>query len=528
MARLIDSFKVGPNGRANFTASPQLSNFWGGDWQDVPDTGSLAIPDPLGASNLAFMPRSAARECELVAAQMDQFRTGTHHLFSREDWVRVMSKFAVILRNQRCRLAALIRREFPTSKEEAYAEIDIAIRFAESFDFMRLRRLHPFFSRNEGVGMGNVLKSGTHFFPRGRVNIVTPFNYPLEIILLHLIGALVCGNVVAAKTHELCGMTAVAIIELLLEAGVPPEFISLLHGYGPEVQDFTIESASDILIFTGSYRTYDRIRGNHTRGELSGANYGYALPIQGGEDVAGLGQSAARGAFGRNKQRCSSLAFLVTDDTGLHSWEEAGLLGEFKEYAGNTYTFGDEGMLPPLLSWTNEQVAAEIEALEAVGAKRLWGGISVSEYNYQPPASAPEGRFAYGCVTPCLMQIDAALLKDPAVAEVVSRERFCPIVVHISITSDDDREIVHFFLNHLPHRLTCALSTTDELLAYGFFSQVRPHGVVNLGTLDTTRAPEWREFGPFCASGGLIGGDDDSLRTMYMGGPNVSVWATPV
>ena len=84
--------------------------------------------------------------------------------------------------------------------------------------------------------------------PIGVCAAIMPFNSPLAGIAWKVFPALLCGNAVVAKSHELTPYTAVAFGKLLQEAGLPRGVYSVVQGLGPEVghaaRRRTIASAS--------------------------------------------------------------------------------------------------------------------------------------------------------------------------------------------------------------------------------------------------------------------------------------------
>ena len=92
--------------------------------------------------------------------------------------------------------------------------------------------------------------------PIGVCAAVMPFNSPLAGIAWKVFPALLCGNAVVAKSHELTPYTAVAFGKLLKEAGLPRGLYAALQGYGPEVGDALIrDERIGIVSFTGSTKT---------------------------------------------------------------------------------------------------------------------------------------------------------------------------------------------------------------------------------------------------------------------------------
>src|SRR3989441_7798686 len=92
--------------------------------------------------------------------------------------------------------------------------------------------------------------------PIGVCAAVMPFNSPLAGIAWKVFPAILCGNAVVAKSHELTPYTAVAFGKLLMEAGLPRGLYSAVQGFGPEVGDALVrDNRVGVVSFTGSAAT---------------------------------------------------------------------------------------------------------------------------------------------------------------------------------------------------------------------------------------------------------------------------------
>src|SRR3954466_8168706 len=89
--------------------------------------------------------------------------------------------------------------------------------------------------------------------PIGVAGIITPFNFPLAIPTWKMFPALVCGNACVFKPAEDVPHTGHVLVEIMLEAGLPPEVIQLVHGLGEDVGAPLVSHPGVPLIsFTGS------------------------------------------------------------------------------------------------------------------------------------------------------------------------------------------------------------------------------------------------------------------------------------
>src|SRR2546427_8669925 len=88
--------------------------------------------------------------------------------------------------------------------------------------------------------------------PIGVAGVITPFNFPLAVPTWKLFPALLCGNAVIWKPSEDVPHTANLLVEVLLEAGPPPEVIQVVHGLGEAAGKGLVEHPGrEVISFTG-------------------------------------------------------------------------------------------------------------------------------------------------------------------------------------------------------------------------------------------------------------------------------------
>jgi aldehyde dehydrogenase (NAD+) len=88
--------------------------------------------------------------------------------------------------------------------------------------------------------------------PKGVVLIISAWNYPLQLLLIPLIGAIAGGNCIILKPSELAPATAM-VIEKIISEIFPEEYIKVYNGEGGEVVPALINSFHfDHIFYTGS------------------------------------------------------------------------------------------------------------------------------------------------------------------------------------------------------------------------------------------------------------------------------------
>ena len=157
--------------------------------------------------------------------------------------------------------------------------------------------------------------------PIGVCGLITPFNFPLAIPTWKMFPALVCGNAVILKPAEDVPHTSTILVEVLLEAGLPPEVIQLVHGSGEEVGAAIVEHPRiPVISFTGSTATGAAIGAicgrMHKRLslEMGGKN---AQIVMADADLDLALEGVLWGAFGTTGQRCTATSRLLLQ-TQIH------------------------------------------------------------------------------------------------------------------------------------------------------------------------------------------------------------------
>ncbi|WP_207429785.1 aldehyde dehydrogenase [Pedobacter sp. SYSU D00535] len=88
--------------------------------------------------------------------------------------------------------------------------------------------------------------------PRGLTLIIAPWNYPFQLLISPLVGAIAGGNCVILKPSEETAHTA-AVVERMIRAVFPEKFVALVQGNGAEVVPALMDNfAFDHVFFTGS------------------------------------------------------------------------------------------------------------------------------------------------------------------------------------------------------------------------------------------------------------------------------------
>ena len=157
----------------------------------------------------------------------------------------------------------------------------------------------------------------TYRRPIGVCGLITPFNFPIAIPTWKMFPALLSGNAVILKPAHDVPHTATLLVEIVLEAGVEPEALQLVHGDGTVGGALVEHPDVPVISFTGSTATGSQI--GETCGrmhkrlslEMGGKNAQIVMPDADPELAL---EGVLWGAFGTTGQRCTATSRLLLHD----------------------------------------------------------------------------------------------------------------------------------------------------------------------------------------------------------------------
>jgi putative phosphonoacetaldehyde dehydrogenase len=143
----------------------------------------------------------------------------------------------------------------------------------------------------------------------GVISAITPFNHPLNMVSHKLAPAIATNNRIVLKPTELTPLTALALADVLYEAGLPPEMLSVVTGNPSTMGDSMITDPDcDLITFTGSVRVgkYIADKAGYRRIvlELGGND---PLIVMEDADLEKAAELAVQGATKNSGQRCTAV-----------------------------------------------------------------------------------------------------------------------------------------------------------------------------------------------------------------------------
>ncbi len=397
-----------------------------------------------------------------------------------EERLGVLETFSDLVMDQRDNVASLITQE----AGKPLAEARIA-------DIMPTLEMTAYLGRHgeevlsgERFRLANPLlmdrTSEIHREPLGVVGIISPWNYPFSIPATQILSALYAGNGVVFKPSEKTPLIGQRLVELLWEAGVPPDLVRLVQGPGEPTGQALAEADIDLLIFTGSVST-----GKTVATEVASRLTPHVLELGGKDPMLVLedanvelaARGAVWGAFTNAGQTCSAVERVYVHEAIADAFVEHVVEATQALRVG----LGDqEGIdMGPLIDEAQlARVEAHVEDATAKGAQILTGGQRLK---------ASGDRFYAPTV---LIDVDHDM-------DVMVEETFGPLLPIMPIS--DDREAVEL-ANATDYGLTASVWTADTRRAEAIAHELEA-GTVTINDCVYTYAACETPWGGVKASG---------------------------
>ncbi len=303
------------------------------------------------------------------------------------------------------------------------------------------------------------------------ISAITPFNHPLNMVSHKIAPSIATNNCMVCKPTELTPLTAIALADILYEAGLPPEMFQIVTGLPGDIGDEMITNDHiDIITFTGGVPV----------GKMIASKAGYkrqALELGGNDpliicndlsdgDLDKAATIAVAGATGNSGQRCTAIKrILVQESVGDRF--VALVLEKAK-----AIRFGDPRDPETQLGCVIHAKAAETFENRVLDAEKQGAKIL-----YHPERK--------GALLPPIV-VDYV----PHDSELVMEETFGPIIPIVRVP-DDDVEVMRIS-NSTPFGLSSGVCTNDLNRAIAYINGL------DVGTCNIWEQPGYRiEMSPF-------------------------------
>ncbi len=233
-----------------------MKMFSRGKWVDK--SAVIEVKNPFNGSVIDTVPKADATDVDDALAGVVEGAKLMRRMSGYERG-RILQKAASLMEARQEELGRLISTEEGKILAEGRFE---ASRATETIQLSgeEAKRLGGEVLPLDGAPGGEGRFGFTLRVPCGVVAAITPFNFPLNLVC-HKVGpALAAGNSVVIKPASDTPLSALKLVEILLEAGVPPLAIACLTGSGSTVGDaLSTDPRVRKISFTGSRDVGERI-----------------------------------------------------------------------------------------------------------------------------------------------------------------------------------------------------------------------------------------------------------------------------
>ena len=253
-----------------------------------------------------------AREAFRIAAEYQPKLT-------RYERQRILLRTAELLNARKDELSTLVTLELGISKQDSLYEVGRAFDVFTLAGQMCIHDDGEIFSCDL-TPHGKQRKIFTIREPLRAISAITPFNHPLNMVSHKIAPAIATNNCVVVKPTELTPMTALVLADILYEAGLPPEMLSIVTGWPKDIGDeMIINPDIDLITFTGGVPVGKMIasKAGYKRQvlELGGDDPLIILNDLSDEDLAKAADLAVAGATKNSGQRCTAVKRILVQES---------------------------------------------------------------------------------------------------------------------------------------------------------------------------------------------------------------------
>ena len=213
-----------------------FKNFVGGRWKSSPSGQTFENENPaVKGSNLGLFQASSPEDIdEAIGAADAAFRTWRRMpVAERQQYV---SEFLRLLKTSRDELARIVTLENGKTMRESRAEVDSALVEGN----YHLTQVSAFYGHT-GPGALRDITTWVQYQPLGVVGVISPWNFPMNVMCRKTLPALLTGNTVVFKPASFTPWSGVFMAGLFERAGLPAGVFNCVTGPGSSVGNRIVE-----------------------------------------------------------------------------------------------------------------------------------------------------------------------------------------------------------------------------------------------------------------------------------------------
>jgi acyl-CoA reductase-like NAD-dependent aldehyde dehydrogenase len=287
-----------------------FKNFFNGRWTASRTGETFENENPaVKGSNLGVFQSSSPEDIdEAVAAADAAFRTWRRTAVAERQ--QYVSEFLRLLKTSREELARIVTLENGKTIRESRAEVDSALVEGN----YHLTQVSAFYGHT-GPGAFRDITTWMQYEPLGVVGVISPWNFPMNVMCRKTLPALLTGNTVVFKPASFTPWSGVFMAGLFERAGLPAGVFNCVTGAGSSIGNRIVEDARVRAIsFTGSTAVGKKIQAQAARNltrtqlELGGKN---ALIVMADADLNAALDAAVTAGFANAGQWCTSTSRIL-------------------------------------------------------------------------------------------------------------------------------------------------------------------------------------------------------------------------
>ncbi|QPF75009.1 CoA-acylating methylmalonate-semialdehyde dehydrogenase [Roseateles sp. DAIF2] len=287
---------------------PQVPLLINGEFVQSRSSEWREVINPATQQRLARVPMATPDEvAAAVAAAQAAFKTWRKTPIGQR--ARIFLKYQQLIRDNLKSLAATLTAEQGKTLADAEGDVFRGLEVVEHAANIGSLQMGE---RAHNVAGG--VDTYTLLQPLGVCAGITPFNFPAMIPLWMFPMAIASGNTFVLKPSEQDPLVTMRLVELALEAGVPPGVLNVVHGGEAVVNAICDHPDIKAISFVGSTRVgthvYQRasLAGKRVQCMMGAKNHAIVLPDAHKEQTL---NALAGAAFGAAGQRCMALSVAV-------------------------------------------------------------------------------------------------------------------------------------------------------------------------------------------------------------------------
>ena len=276
------------------------------------DCGQLDVFNPYNGALVGTVPRASQTQ----VANAFEIAANYKSKLTRYERQQILMKTAEIIVSRRDEISDLITAECGLSKKDSLYEVGRAFDVYSLAGQLCIHDDGQIFSCDL-TPHGKQRKIFTQRGPLNAISAITPFNHPLNMISHKIAPSIATNNCMVAKPTEQTPLTALLLADILYEAGLPPQMLSIITGLPEDMGDEMITNRHiDLVTFTGSVGVGKYIAENagyrRTVLELGG---NAPLIVMDDADLDRAAELAVAGGTKNSGQRCTAVKRVLCIDS---------------------------------------------------------------------------------------------------------------------------------------------------------------------------------------------------------------------